>query len=93
MLAEVLEMIETGVFSPGEPGRFAMLTESLRQRDHYMIAADFGSYWAAQRRTDALWRQPDAWARTCIRNIAGMAWFSADRAIKEYARSVWNARL
>jgi starch phosphorylase len=92
MLAEVLEMIETGVFSPGEPQRFAMLTDALRRHDPYMIVADFDAYWTAQRRVDALWQQPDEWAKACIRNIAGMGWFSADRAIGEYARTVWSAR-
>jgi len=91
-LAQVLEMIETGVFSPGEPDRFRALTPSLRHGDHYMIVADFDSYWQAQRRVDALWRQPDEWAQTCIRNIAGMGWFSADRAIGDYTKSVWHAR-
>ena len=91
-LSEVLEMIETGLFSPGEPHRFAMLTDRLRRSDDYMVVADFDSYWQAQRGVDELWRKPDAWAGACIRNIAGMGWFSADRAINEYARSVWRAR-
>jgi starch phosphorylase len=92
VLAEVLEMIETGVFSPGEPDRFAMLTQTLRNSDPYMIVADFDSYWRAQRQADDLWRDPDAWSAACIRNIAGMGWFSADRAIGEYAKTVWHAR-
>jgi len=85
-------MIETGVFSPGEPHRFAMLTDSLRRTDHYLVVADFDAYWQAQRNVDELWRRPGDWAASCIRNIAGMGWFSADRAINEYARSVWRAR-
>ena len=91
-LSEVLRMIETGVFSPGEPHRFAMLTDSLRRTDHYLVVADFDAYWQAQRNVDELWRRPGDWAASCIRNIAGMGWFSADRAINEYARSVWRAR-
>jgi starch phosphorylase len=91
-LATVLEMIETGVFSPGEPDRFAMLTQSLRHGDNYMIVADFDSYWRAQRQADEVWRDQDAWSAACIRNIAGMGWFSADRAIGEYAKTVWHAR-
>src|SRR5258708_11894218 len=34
-LSEVLEMIETGVFSPDEPERFGLLTEKLRRGDDY----------------------------------------------------------
>ncbi len=94
MLAEVLEMIETGTFSPGEPGLFfALLTERLRRSDDYMVIADFDAYWQAQRAVDALWRRPEDWAAMCMRNIAGMGWFSADRAIGEYARLVWSARI
>ena len=85
-------MIETGVFSPGEPDRFQMLTQSLRHGDNYMIVADFDFYWRAQRRADEMWRNPDAWSAACVRNIAGMGWFSADRAIGEYAKTVWHAR-
>src|SRR5579863_6209163 len=44
ILSEVLEMIETGIFSPGEPHRFAMLTDRLRRSDDYMAVADFDSY-------------------------------------------------
>ncbi len=91
-LSEVIEMIETGIFSPGEPHRFAMLTDALRRTDHYMTVADFNSYRQAQRAVNELWRRPADWAGACIRNIAGMGWFSADRAINEYARSVWHAR-
>jgi starch phosphorylase len=91
-LNEVLAMIETGVFSPGDRDRFQLLTQALRHADHYMIVADFDAYWRAQRAADALWRDPDAWAAACARNIAGMAWFSADRAIGEYAKTVWHAR-
>jgi glycogen phosphorylase len=92
MLGEAIEMIETGVFSPGERDRFEMLTQALRQADPYLIVADFDTYWRAQRRVDEMWREQDAWAAACARNIAGMGWFSADRAIGEYAKSVWHTR-
>jgi starch phosphorylase len=91
-LNEVLEMIETGVFSPGEPERFAMLTDRLRGSDQYMVVADFDAFWQAQRDVDERWRKPGDWATACVRNIAGMGWFSADRAINEYASLVWRAR-
>jgi glycogen phosphorylase len=91
-LGGVLDMIEMGVFSPGERDRFALLTQALRQGDHYMIVADFDAYWQAQRRADEMWRNPDEWSAACVRNIAGMGWFSADRSIGEYAKSVWHTR-
>jgi len=92
VLNEVIEMIEGGVFSPGERDRFSMLTGALRSVDHYMIVADFDSYWRAQRQADEMWRDPDQWSAACVRNIAGMGWFSADRAIGEYAKTVWHTQ-
>jgi starch phosphorylase len=93
ILAEVLEAIEAGVFSPGERDRFRPLIHSLRHGDHYMIVADFDAYWRAQRQADDLWRDQEAWSAACVNNIAGMGWFSADRAIGEYAKTVWHARV
>ena len=90
MLDEVIEMIETGAFSPDEPGRFQMLCERLRKSDDYMVVADFDAYWRAQRTVDELWQRPEEWAAMCLKNIAGMEYFSADRAIREYARLVWR---
>jgi starch phosphorylase len=91
MLADTIEEIGRGAFSPDDPHRFAPLVHALRQHDTYMVAADFMSYFETQRRIDALWRQPHDWARRAIVNIAGMGWFSSDRAIREYAEDIWNA--
>jgi starch phosphorylase len=56
-----------------------------------MVAADFEDYFATQRRADALYGQKEAWAKACIANIAGMGWFSSDRAIRAYAKAIWHA--
>ncbi|HEV2097521.1 MAG TPA: glycogen/starch/alpha-glucan phosphorylase [Stellaceae bacterium] len=89
-LAEVIDAVETGVFSPEDPALFERLTHRLRYGDRYMAAVDFADYCAAQQRLEALWRSPGGWARAAIMNIAGMAWFSSDRTIGEYARDIWD---
>jgi glycogen phosphorylase len=90
VLTEVLEAVESGVFSPDEPDRYRGLVEQLRHNDYFMVCADFDAYYAAQRDIAALWRQPSAWWRTSILNTAAVAWFSSDRAIREYATEVWD---
>ncbi len=89
-LATVLDQIAGGVFSPEDPTRYAGLVDMLRHDDRFLVCADFDSYYQAQRDVAALWRRPDAWWRTSILNTAGMGWFSADRAIREYAANIWN---
>ena len=89
-LPQVLDAIEQGVFSPDDPYRYSPLVNSLRYGDHYMIAADFDSYYEAQRRVDDLWRSPKAWAKMAMINTAKMAWFSSDRSIAEYAAEIWK---
>jgi starch phosphorylase len=90
-LAEVLAALESGVFSPDDRGRYRGLVEGLRHHDHFMVAADFDAYQTTQRDVGALWRDPDAWWRRAVLNTARMGWFSADRAIAEYAREIWHA--
>jgi starch phosphorylase len=92
-LKRVIDQIESGVFSPEEPGRFQPLVEALRSDDRYMVAADFEAYWSAQRRVDELWRHPSAWWRASVLNTARVGWFSSDRTIREYAEDIWRAPL
>jgi starch phosphorylase len=78
-------------FSPDEPGRYRGLVDALLWGgDHYLLLADYDAYLAAQARVDALYRQPQAWARKAVLNVAGMGPFSSDRTISEYARTIWN---
>ena len=87
----VLDAIAGGRFSDEEPGRYRELVDSLLWRgDPYMLLADFDSYVAAQARVDALYDQPEAWARKAVANVSGMGFFSSDRTIRDYARAVWN---
>ena len=92
-LIRAIDAIASGVFSPGDAHRFDELTQALRHADRYMITDDFEDYFGAQRRVDALYRTKEAWAKACITNIAGMNWFSSDRAIHNYAEAIWQAPL
>ncbi len=89
-LARAINAIASGEFSPGDPGRFESIAHALRHLDHYMVSADFDSYYGAQRGIDARWQVMPAWTRASILNVARMAWFSSDRTIREYADEIWN---
>jgi starch phosphorylase len=89
-LAEAIEAIETGVFSPDDVDRFAALMNALRHSDYYMVTVDFDAYYATQRSVERLWLSTFDWTRASMLNIARMAWFSSDRTIGEYAQDIWK---
>ncbi len=87
-----LNAIAGGEFSPREPTLFRPVLDWLtRNGDTYLLMADIESYLAAQARVDALWRDPAAWTRAVILNIARVGYFSSDRAVREYAEKIWHA--
>jgi starch phosphorylase len=90
-LKAVLDAIAGDQFSPEEPGRHRNIVDALLWGgDHYMLLADYASYVATQGAVDALYRQPAAWCRRAMANVAGMGVFSSDRTIREYAHQIWR---
>jgi starch phosphorylase len=89
-LDDVLEAVAGGAFSPGEPDRYRPLVEALRRDDWFMVAADFAAYDAAQEAVARAYADEGAWAGMAIRNIGSSGYFSADRSIRDYARTIWG---
>ncbi|SDB12132.1 starch phosphorylase [Bauldia litoralis] len=89
-LRTVIEAIADGVFSPDDRNRYRDLVDNLMTTDGFLVTADFDAYCRAQREVDAIWREPASWQAKAIRNTANMAWFSADRTIRQYARDIWD---
>jgi starch phosphorylase len=90
---DALDLIFSGYFSRGEPGVFKPLRETLLDHgDFYMHLADLKSYLDADRRLVETYRDPSAWARKAISNIAYSGKFSSDRTISEYANEIWDVR-
>jgi starch phosphorylase len=87
-----LDLIFSDHFSPREPGIFTPIREAILDRgDHYMHLADLGAYAAAHTRLGSLFKDPNAWSRAAIANVAASGRFSSDRTIKEYAAEIWDA--
>ncbi|MDR2656030.1 MAG: glycogen/starch/alpha-glucan phosphorylase [Oscillospiraceae bacterium] len=69
---------------------FEELANSLKNSDPYMVLKDFESYREARGRMTRLYREPAAWNRMSLNNIAGAGRFSADEAIRKYAADIWR---
>ncbi|MDQ0394590.1 glycogen/starch/alpha-glucan phosphorylase [Labrys monachus] len=89
-LAEVLDAVESGVFSPTDPERHKGTVQTLRTSDWFLVTDDFDAYTAMQRKIDALWVDGPAWNEKAILNVARMGWFSSDRTIREYSDEIWG---
>jgi starch phosphorylase len=91
-LSDVLHAVGSGAFSPDDPNRYRDLMEGLRHHDTFMVTADFDDYNQAQKAVAQEWIQPMSWWHKSIMNIAGAAWFSSDRTIREYAKDIWQIK-
>ncbi len=92
-LSEIMELIQSNFFSRFEPGIFKPICDSLYWHDPFMIFADFDMYAAAQEAVSKNFRDVHSWTHKSILNTARAGKFSSDRAIKEYARDIWNIEI
>jgi starch phosphorylase len=92
-LKEVIDLIQSGVFSRGDVNLFKPIVDSLLGHDPYLVLQDFQAYVDCQRKISDAYRDKDHWTKMCILNVARMGKFSSDRAIKEYCNKIWNIKL
>jgi len=89
-LKQVIDMIQSGYFSKGEPNTFKDVTDNLLYHDRFLTLADFSSYIAAQDKVADTYNNQALWAKMAIHNIASSGKFSSDRTISQYAREIWG---
>ncbi len=69
---------------------FHEIEDNLFNIDPYMVMADFESYHSTQRYVRELYKDKFKFGRMSLMNIANAGKFSADRAIDDYAKNIWN---
>lgn len=88
-LQEVFDSIDKGTF--GDASEFAPLLDSIRYHgDHYLVTDDFESYLKAHELVDETFKDTKEWVKKSVACVANSGFFSSDRAINEYAESIWN---
>ena len=66
--------------------------ELLMKNDEFYVLADFDAYVKAQDEIEKRYLDREAWAKSCLINIAKSGYFSSDRTIDEYAKQIWNIK-
>ena len=54
------------------------------------VCADFSDYCDAQDRVSSAWKDWKNWQRMSLINVARSGFFSSDRSIKDYCKSIWG---
>ena len=91
-LKGVLDFIASGALAGGDTGLFQPLVDNLLWSDSFLVLADYQAYVECQEQVSALWRDPQAWTRKAILNVARMGKFSSDRSIRDYCELVWKVK-
>uniref|UniRef100_A0A803T7W3 Alpha-1,4 glucan phosphorylase n=1 Tax=Anolis carolinensis TaxID=28377 RepID=A0A803T7W3_ANOCA len=89
-LRQAIDQINSGFFSPDDPGRFRDIVNMLMYHDRFKVFADYEAYIKCQGQVDQLYMNPREWTKKVIKNIACSGKFSSDRTITEYAREIWG---
>ena len=86
-LRAVIDKLKAG-FSDGVS--YDDLASRLLMNDEYMLLQDFASYCAAEQRMADTYAKSEDWNRMSLINIARSGIFAADRAVAQYADTIWQ---
>ncbi|MBU2499303.1 MAG: glycogen/starch/alpha-glucan phosphorylase [Proteobacteria bacterium] len=90
-LRAAVDIIESDFFSPGNPGLFRPVLDSLfAYNEPFMVLADYRSYVDCQDLVADSFLDTRGWTRRSILNTANVGKFSSDRTVLEYARDIWD---
>merc|ERR1711991_428184 len=89
-LKEVIRLIEIGHFSNGDKELFKPLLNSLTGHDPFFVMADFEDYLNKQDVVSECWNNKKSWNKMALLNTARSGYFSSDRSIREYCKSIWK---
>ena len=85
-IKRVVDFMEHGIYQ----AEFCDIANSLKWKDPYMVLADFSSYRDIQNKARKLYKNSKKWYKMSAINIANAGYFSADRAVSQYAKDIWE---
>lgn len=68
------------------------IASTILQHDPYMVMADFADYRKFHNKIVDAYKDKEHWNKMSLMNISGAGIFSADRAIDDYAKNIWNTK-
>ncbi|MBU1809051.1 MAG: glycogen/starch/alpha-glucan phosphorylase [Candidatus Omnitrophica bacterium] len=90
MLQEIIHLIQSNFLTQSELGIFDPLVNNLMYTDYFLICADFEAYCKIQDAVSKAYLDDTDWTKKSIINVARSGKFSSDRAVREYAKDIWD---
>ena len=95
VIKKIVDSLIDGSFSEDRPNLFAELYQGLvfgnnGFADPYLLLRDFEPYLDACHRVAKEFVQPDLWNRKAVINVAKAGFFSSDRSIADYNKTIWH---
>nr|QJA18289.1 glycogen phosphorylase [Monochamus alternatus] len=91
-LKQVVDQIQNGFFTPGNPDEFKDLADILLKYDRFYLLADYEAYIKKQEEVSATYDNQSKWLEMAINNIGSAGKFSSDRAIIDYCKDIWGVK-
>lgn len=92
VLKEIFKLIAANLFSPFEQDIFKVIYDDLTNNDYFCVCADFDAYCETQDAVSSAYQNQKEWTKKAIINLAKSGKFSSDRAVREYAKDIWNIK-
>lgn len=73
-------------------GFWGIYDDLMTRGDEYFVLKDFDAYIKAFENLDKIYRDENRWGAMSLSNVAGSAFFSSDRTIREYADDIWHVK-
>ena len=89
-LKRIMDQLAAGFFSAEDPSLFQPILDNLLNGDRYLVLADYASYIESQAMVSAAYQDRVGWTKKAVINVARSGKFSSDRAVAEYAKTIWG---
>lgn len=91
-IKQIFEFLEMTLVSTLGGEAVYPLISTLRDSDRYRVLPDVEDYFTVQDRIDSQYASRDVWLAKVVRALSRVGYYSCDRAVDEFARTIWKVQ-
>lgn len=86
----IMDSLMNRSWHPNQEEFRLIFDEIMWRNDEYFNLLDLESYIKASEEIERRYKDKEAWARSCLINVAKAGYFSSDRTIQQYVDDIWQ---